>query len=468
MVKTIKNKILYEKNINEIPAKASAIVFPDNIQELKNLVKTSKEDIIARGSGTSFTGAVIPKNSVVVDFSKMNQILEINPEKKFAIVEPGVLLRDLNDELQQYNLEFPIEPLFAGIETIGGMIAKNSSGNREIKYGRVISWIDSLEVINGRGEQIHISKSDLSDFVGMEGTTGLIIRAVLRLTSKKNRSITILKINNLQDVFIANKKLRLKQDISAIDLLSPEISSLLGLEKKYHIFAEHDNPDGTFKEESYTKFIRLRNKFYKKAAMEGWHYMANAKFLIDSLQDFLIFLEEKNIPFLSNMASGTVFPLFKQIEMEKLQDALRFAKKLRAKIAYNFGIGLTKKDSLENGEIELIRRAKNRQDPEWKFNRDKLIDYKLIEKNDKAPEVKEKKSDKILDSKKELSEPSQNIKSEASINSPDTQKNTDSAEELIQKSQIETLKRPETELSQEEKDKIKKIAAGFFAGGRKN
>jgi len=447
MVKSQKNKIVYEENINNIKGKALAVIFPETMQEIKSLIKTTEEDIIFRGNGTSFTGAVIPKNSFVVDFSKMNNILEINEARKIVVVEPGVLLDELNEELEPYGLEFPIIPIFAGLETLGGMIAKNSAGNREIKYSRMINWIDSLEVINGKGEQIKISKSDLSDFVGLEGTTGAIVKASLRLTTKKRRSLTILKANTLQDVFMANRKLKLKQDISSIDMINPFLSSILGLDKKYHLFVESESEEGNFRAENYEHFMKLKNSAYKRAASEGFIYMSNIKFLIDSLQDFLLYLEEKSIPYFSHMASGVVYPLFKLEQVNEVNEAMKFAKRIRGKIAYNFGIGLTKKDSLEPGEIHLIKRVKSRHDPHWKLNKDKLIDFKIMNKPDREipreilepekPEIRE-----ILEIKEQ----------------------TELMEEPKQE-QI-SVKKQEPELSLEEKEKIKKIAAGFFAGGR--
>ena len=440
MTKTTKNKIVYEQNINNLNGKALAIVFPDSIQELKTLVKISEEDIIARGSGTSFTGAVVPKNSVIIDFSNLNKIIEVSTSKKTVTLEPGVLLSDLNEELEVYNLEFPILPIFAGVETIGGMIAKNSVGNREIKYGRMLNWVDSLEVINGKGEQIKVSKSDISDFVGMEGTTGLIVQATLRLTNKKKRSLTILKAGTLEDVFIANRKLRLKQDICSIDLVNKEISVLLGLENKYHLFIETENEEGSFRGDDFERFIKIKNKAYKKAATEGFVYMTNVKFLIDSLQDFLIYLEDKKIPYIAHLASGTIYPLFRAEQITTLDDAMKFAKRLRGKIAYNFGIGLTKKDTLDPGEIELIKRVKNRHDPQCKFNKDKLIDYKLLNKKESANQKYQ-----IEEEKKEV-----------------TLEQTKS--ETLENSEQKTIKRPEPELSPEEKEKIRKIASGFFGG----
>jgi FAD/FMN-containing dehydrogenase len=438
MTKIIKNKIVYEKNINEINGKAITIVFPENAQEIKNLIKLGNEDIIARGNGTSFTGACIPKNSVIIDFSKMNRLIEVNTAKKTAIVEPGILLSDLNEELKKYNLEFPINPLFAGIETLGGIIAKNSSGNNEIRYGRAMNWVESLDVINGKGEEMKIAHSDLSDFVGLEGTTGIIIQATLRLTNKKPKSLTILRANTLQDVFIANRKLRLKQDIVSIDLINPIISHLLGLEKKYHIFAEMDSLEGTFKNNDYEKFIKIKNKAYKKTATEGFVYMTNAKFLIDSLQDYLLYLEEKNIPYFAHLASGVVFPLFKSEETQKMEEATKFAKKLRGKLAYNFGVGLTKKDSLEFGEIELIKRAKKRHDPNCRLNKDKLIDCSILNK----------------------------IEIEKNLEKGEINYEKKSEQANLERSETTTLKREEVELTPEEKDKIKKLASGFFSGGK--
>lgn len=468
-MKFTKNKIVYEENINNIKGKAVAIVFPESIQEIKNIVKLGNNDIIARGSGTSFTGAVIPKNSIIIDFSKMNKIIEISALKKTAIVEPGVLISELNEELEEYGLEFPIQTLFSGIETIGGVISKNSSGNRELKYNRAINWVDSLEVINSKGEQQKISKSDISDFCGMEGTTGLIIKATIRLTNKKPRSITILKGNTLVDVFNVNRKLRFDPEVCSIDLLNKEVSYILGLEKKYHIFVEYDSLKGAFKNEDYQKFINLKNKAYKRTSQEGFNYITNIKFLIDSLQDFLIYLEEKGVPYFCHLGSGVVYPMFKLEQIGIIDEASKFAKKMRGRVAYNFGIGLTKKDALEIGEEQLLRRVKNRHDPHFKFNSEKLIDNKapeiskemLQEKKDRIKElerqIEESKEVKLNEELKTLNEKDLNLPS------PDAQKTIG---DILKEKENMTLKKKE-ELSDEEKEKIKKIASGFFSGGKK-
>jgi len=463
-MKTTKNKIVYEENINSIKGKALAIVFPENMQEIKSLIKLSENDIIPRGSGSSFTGAVIPKDSVIIDFSKMNKIIEINPSRKTVTVESGVLFAELNAELEQYGLEFPIEPMFAGVETIGGMIAKNASGNREIRYNRMINWIDSLEVIDGKGEHIRVSKSDLSDFVGMEGITGIIILATLRLTNKKTRSLTILKASSLAGIFSANKELRFDPEISSIDLLSKELAVLLGLENKYHVFVEFEGEKGSLRGEEYQKYIKMKKKAYKKAATEGYYYMSNVKFLIESLQDFLIYLEQKQIPYIAHLASGVVYPIFRPSDIEKIQETLQLARRLRGRIAYNFGAGLTKKDALEIGEQDIVKRVKKRQDPQLKLNRDKLIDINLLEASNKVQNPEQVKSEIKEEQKNEAKTEEKTAEKEERL-----QEKTENKSEDVSRVNPETttLKKPERELSQEEREKIKKIAAGFFAGGAK-
>jgi hypothetical protein len=150
---------------------------------------------------------------------------------------------------------------------------------------------------------------------------------------------------------------------------------------------------------------------------------------------------------------------------------MKLAKKFKGKIAYNFGIGFTKKDTLEIGEKEIIRRVKARNDPQWRFNRDKLVDYKPKE------EKEEKKEEKIGEKTEKQKE-----KQEGAVKIPEIKEKTleqtfkEEIKELesnnhntpaaIEIAETQTIKRPEPELTPEEREKIKKIAAGFFAGGR--
>lgn len=461
MVKVTKNKIVYEENINNHKGKALAIVFPESDQEIQNLIKISNSDIIPRGAGTSFTGATIPQNSTIIDLSKKNKILELSVDKKTVYVESGILIRELNERLEKFDLEFPIVPFFEGIETIGGMIAKNSSGSREIKYGRVSNWIDYLEAINGQGELIKVSKSDLSDFVGMEGTTGIILRVVLRLTNRKKRSISILKSASLGEIYRTNQKLRLSQDISSIELLNKEISHLLGFENKYHLFVEYENNEGLFKSEEYFKFYKLKNKAYSKIANEGYYLIENSKVFIDSLDDFVIHLEKNKIPYISHFASGVFYSFYKPEEKQKQEETSNFVKKLKGKVSYSFGFGLTKKSFLEKSDLDLMKRVKARQDPNCKFNK-----YKLIECNFKEERVEERAEQTIEE--KQSEQVSINLSKQEEVDKIVVEQEIKEEKKEEPNPEEQTIKKPEQELTPEEKEKIKKIAFGFFGGKKEN
>ncbi len=452
-MKLTKNKIIYEKNWKNVPSKCLAFVIPETIEEIQKVVR-SNELITIRGSGTSLTGGCTAHNSVVIDMSKLNKVIDINPNKKIVVVEAGILVSDLNTILETSGLEFPIETIFYGVETIGGMIAKNSCGSREIKYNRMMNWIDSLEIVNAKGELLKISKSEMSDFIGLEGITGVIVRASLRLTNKKKKTISILKSNNLEDIFKANSRLRLNQDISSIELLNKDISYLLGLEKKYHLFIEYENNEGLFKEQEYVKFFKLKNKAFERVLGEGLFYIESVKIFQDSIEDFIIYLEQNSIQYFSHFASGVFYLCFHPTQIDKRNDTLRFAKKINGKIAYNSGFGITNKEFLEFGEKEIIKRIKKRRDSEFKFNK-----YILLNPLDFS---KEKSKDFEEDVNEDL-EKQGNAKDKEE---EEIQTTLDTDEKLIETFNLKTQKQ-RIELSEEEKEKVKKLAAGFFAGGKK-
>lgn len=502
-----KNKAVYEHDIQGFEGKASKIVFPESINELQSIVKFTKGDIVVRGSGMSFVGGCVPDNSVVVDMSKMNKILEIEPSRKKICVEAGVIIDELNHELEKYNLEFPISTLFSGIQTIGGVIALNATGDRELKYGRIRNWIDSLEIINGRGELVEVSKTDASDFVGMEGITGIITKAKLRLTTKKTRTFSILKSDYIENVLNASKKLKLDQEVSMVDMLGKQLSVMLGLENKYHLFVEYESNRGYMKGASYCKFLRMKNRAYHVLASNGYTLLENPKFFTDKLKDFAEYLEQNHLPYFCNLGSGAVYTCFRPEEPRKHKEVLDVISSFRANLSYTLGKGIAKKEAFDKNEKEIIKRIKTRHDPEWKFNRNKIIDYPAESKEEmkniaseikteeksiggkKAEEKDEGPSQKPAEIKEEQSELQQTQKTSEKIpeKTPeqemleflDEQKiddilsskpaekaeNADREDMFKAAAQNTALNKRQPEFTEEEKEKIKKIAGGFFGKG---
>jgi glycolate oxidase len=172
------------------------IVFATTTEAVSRVVKvagTHKIPVVARGAGTSVTGAVLSaQGGILLDLSRMNRVLEINRNDSYVIVEPGIICNALNAQLEPSHF-FPPDPGSAPICTVGGMIACNASGVRAVKYGTTRDYVKGLEVVLADGRIIHTGtlapKSsagyDLTRlFCTSEGTLGIITRATLKILPK--------------------------------------------------------------------------------------------------------------------------------------------------------------------------------------------------------------------------------------------------------------------------------------------
>ncbi|MBQ8476025.1 FAD-binding protein, partial [bacterium] len=190
-----------------------AVVFPQNTKEVSEVVKLAlkyKISIVPRAQGTNHCGSTRPvKNSIVIHFSKMNKIIDINKTNLTAIVEPNVVIGDLNKELDKLNLFFPPDPSNLAVSTIGGAIGLSSGGPRTFKYGNTKDYVINLEIVLANGEIIETSRNIAKNvtgynltslFTGSEGTLGLITKATLKLIPKpKERLLTLAYFDTLQE-----------------------------------------------------------------------------------------------------------------------------------------------------------------------------------------------------------------------------------------------------------------------------
>ena len=177
-----------------------AVVRPVNKGEVVEIVKAASREglgLVARGAGTSLSGAPLPcEGCIVVDFTLMDRILEVDEANAFVVVQPGVVYEELNRALAKHGLFFPPDPGSGSVCTLGGMVAMNSSGIRAVKYGTTRNYVASLEVVLASGQIVKLggryrksaSGYDLKGlFVGSEGTLGLFTEIGLRLVPRPTR-----------------------------------------------------------------------------------------------------------------------------------------------------------------------------------------------------------------------------------------------------------------------------------------
>ena len=124
----------------------------EQVSKILALCNAEKVSVVARGTGSSVTGAVLPaRGGVVLDFTRMNNVQEINKQDGYVVVEPGVICNALNAKLAPTHF-FPPDPGSAPIATIGGMISTNASGVRAAKYGTTKDYVKGLTVVMADGE----------------------------------------------------------------------------------------------------------------------------------------------------------------------------------------------------------------------------------------------------------------------------------------------------------------------------
>src|ERR1700750_1911634 len=114
--------------------------------------------VTPRGGGTSQCGQTV-NDGIVIDFSKyLNRILSLDVEDRCCVVEPGIVLDDLNRQLKQHGLWFPVDVSTASRATIGGMAGNNSCGGRSLRYGTMRDNTLSMQAALADGTLLHFGE----------------------------------------------------------------------------------------------------------------------------------------------------------------------------------------------------------------------------------------------------------------------------------------------------------------------
>lgn len=204
-------------NARRIMSLPDAVVFVETIEEVQRVVKIAnkyKTPIICRGAGTNVVGAcTVVHGGIILNFSKMNKIIEINPENMTAIVQPGVVLGTFQKEVEKLGLFYPPDPSNLAVSTIGGSIAQSSGGAKSFKYGTTKDYVIDLKVVMADGEVLQTGANTIKNatgynlgslFVGSEGTLGIVVEAVLKLIPKpQSKKVLAAYFDTVQDAVSA-------------------------------------------------------------------------------------------------------------------------------------------------------------------------------------------------------------------------------------------------------------------------
>ena len=181
------------------------VIFPETIEEVQQVIKFAnihEIPVTARGAGTNLIGACLPDSGgIVMNFSKMNKIKRINKTDMTAIVQPGVVVGDLQKAVEEIGLFFPPDPSNLRVSTIGGAIAQSAGGPKTFKYGTTKDYVLGLKVVLADGSLMITGSNTIKNatgyplsqiFIGSEGTLGIVVEATLKLIPKPETSRVML------------------------------------------------------------------------------------------------------------------------------------------------------------------------------------------------------------------------------------------------------------------------------------
>ena len=181
------------RDMADYSGSALAVVKVASEEDVVNAVGIANEErvpVVARGAGSSLTGAVVPQKAIVLDMRTLNRVLKVDTINYYARVQAGVTLDELNTELEKYGFFFPPDPASSYICTVGGAISEGSGGMRCVRYGTMKDWVVAVRVVLGNGKAVRFGEPlaknragyDLVHLlVGSEGTLGIITEAYLRI-----------------------------------------------------------------------------------------------------------------------------------------------------------------------------------------------------------------------------------------------------------------------------------------------
>ena len=246
------------------PVTPIAVVWATATEQIASIVKLCAENkvpITSRGGGSALEGSAIPlKNGIVLDLSRMTNILEYWPEDLQVKVEPGIIYDDLNEKLKRDGLFFPPSPGGSGnLATIGGMVATNASGIYAVKYGGTRDYILQLDIVTGTGEIVKLGSRAVKRssgyelvqlIVGSEGTLGIVSSITLKLAGiPEGRLQHAFKFpDEISAAKAVSEMKRSGIDLAAVEFLDRRVMHALnqlksyGLEEVPALFLEFHGP----------------------------------------------------------------------------------------------------------------------------------------------------------------------------------------------------------------------------------
>jgi len=151
-------QILYATDGSIYQARPAGVVEPTDVDDIRAAVSIAADHdipVIARGTGSSLGGQAVGPGCLVIDVSThMDDIVEVRPDERRAVVQPGVVQDHLDERLAEDGLKFAPDPASSNRATVGGGIGNNSTGAHSVRYGITDAYTERLKVVLADGSLI--------------------------------------------------------------------------------------------------------------------------------------------------------------------------------------------------------------------------------------------------------------------------------------------------------------------------
>ncbi|HEU4681502.1 MAG TPA: FAD-linked oxidase C-terminal domain-containing protein [Gemmatimonadales bacterium] len=163
---------------------------PAQVRDIVRLLHLTNVPFVARGAGTGLSGgALADPDAVLITLTRLNQILSVDPIRRRAVVQPGVVNARLSEAVAPLGLQYVPDPSSQAACTVGGNVAENAGGPHCLKYGVTTNHIVSLEVVLPDGSVTRLGSEQgeawgpdlVGLFVGSEGMFGIATEITVRL-----------------------------------------------------------------------------------------------------------------------------------------------------------------------------------------------------------------------------------------------------------------------------------------------
>lgn len=180
------------------------VALPETIEQVQAIMVLCHQHqvpVVARGAGTGLSGGALPhEQGVLLSLAKFKNIIELNPKRRLAKVQPGVRNLAISQAVDKYGLYYAPDPSSQIACTIGGNVAENSGGVHCLKYGLTVHNIQQLKIVTIEGELLTIGGSGLDSpgydllavMTGSEGMLGVIVEVTVKLLAKPERAQVLL------------------------------------------------------------------------------------------------------------------------------------------------------------------------------------------------------------------------------------------------------------------------------------